>query len=180
MNNRKSILCLFLLFLLSLGSLSVNAQTVSKVFKEQTLKTVLKEIESQTGLSIIYQKNEINENKKVNATFENTPVVEALSSILDKSLEVNLKNKMIVISKKGAIKNNNQIKQKTITGKIADDKGEPVIGASIIIEGTSQGTITNIDGEYTLANVPENSMITISSVGRNSFILIPLLLMIKL
>ena len=53
MNNRKSILCLFLLFLLSLGSLSVNAQTVSKVFKEQTLKTVLKEIESQTGLSII-------------------------------------------------------------------------------------------------------------------------------
>ena len=78
MNNRKSILCLFLLLLLSLGSLSVNAQTVSKVFKEQTLKTVLKEIESQTGLSIIYQKNEINENKKVNVTFENTPVVEAL------------------------------------------------------------------------------------------------------
>lgn len=36
MNNRKSILCLFLLFLLSLGSLSVNAQTVSKVFKEQS------------------------------------------------------------------------------------------------------------------------------------------------
>lgn len=100
MNNRKSILCLFLLLLLSLGSLSVNAQTVSKVFKEQTLKTVLKEIESQTGLSIIYQKNEINENKKVNVTFENTPVVEALSSILDKSLEVNLKNKMIVISLK--------------------------------------------------------------------------------
>ena len=100
MNNRKSILCLFLLFLLSLGSLSVNAQTVSKVFKEQTLKTVLKEIESQTGLSIIYQKDEINENKKINATFENTPVVEALSSILDKSLEVSLRNKMIVISRK--------------------------------------------------------------------------------
>lgn len=64
MNNRKTILCLFLLFLLSFGALSVNAQTVSKVFKEQTLKTVLKEIESQTGLSIIYQKDEINENKK--------------------------------------------------------------------------------------------------------------------
>ena len=57
MNNRKSILCLFLLFLLSLGSLSVNAQTVSKVFKEQTLKTVLKEIESQTGLSISEKRN---------------------------------------------------------------------------------------------------------------------------
>ena len=125
MNNRKSILCLFLLFLLSLGSLSVNAQTVSKVFKEQTLKTVLKEIESQTGLSIIYQKNEINENKKVNATFENTPVVEALSSILDKSLEVNLKNKMIVISLKKLMPGDDKTKVRSINGKILDENGEP-------------------------------------------------------
>lgn len=165
MNNRKSILCLFLLFLLSLGSLSVNAQTVSKVFKEQTLKTVLKEIESQTGLSIIYQKNEINENKKVNATFENTPVVEALSSILDKSLEVNLKNKMIVISKKEQTSSGNSLKKRTITGKVVDDKGESVIGASIAVQGTTLGTITNLDGEYTLANVPENSEVTVSFIG---------------
>ena len=165
MNNRKSILCLFLLFLLSLGSLSVNAQTVSKVFEEQTLKTVLKEIESQTGLSIIYQKDEVNENKKVNATFENTPVVEALSSILDKSLEVNLKNKMIVISKKGTMPGADQTKVRSITGKIIDENGEPVIGASVAIQGTTLGSITNIDGEYTLANVPENAEVTISFIG---------------
>mgnify|MGYP000396955812 FL=1 len=76
------------------------------------MKTVLKEIESQTGLSIIYQKDEINENKKVNATFENTPVVEALSSILDKSLEVNLKNKMIVISLKKLMSGDDKTKVK--------------------------------------------------------------------
>lgn len=165
MNNRKSILCLFLLFLLSLGSLSVNAQTVSKVFKEQTLKTVLKEIESQTGLSIIYQKNEINENKKVNATFENTPVVEALSSILDKSLEVNLKNKMIVISLKKQMPGDDKTKVRSINGKILDENGEPVIGASVAIQGTTLGSITNVDGEYTLANVPENAEVTISFIG---------------
>ena len=170
MNNRKSILCLFLLFLLSLGSLSVNAQTVSKVFKEQTLKTVLKEIESQTGLSIIYQKNEINENKKVNATFENTPVVEALSSILDKSLEVNLRNKMIVISKKEQTSSGDSLKKRTITGKVVDDKGESVIGASIAVQGTTLGTITNLDGEYTLANVPENSEVTVSFIGYKTLI----------
>lgn len=168
MNNRKSILCLFLLFLLSLGSLSVNAQTVSKVFEEQTLKTVLKEIESQTGLSIIYQKDEINENKKVNATFENTPVVEALSSILDKSLEVNLKNKMIVISKKESIKKNNQVKLKTISGTVVDDKGESVIGASVMVKGTSIGTITDLDGHYSLSNVPLNSVVNISYIGYKS------------
>lgn len=164
MNHRKSVPCLFLLFLFSLGALSVDAQTVNKTFKEQTLKSVLQEIESQTGLSIIYRKDEINEDKIVNATFENTPVVEALSSILEEALEVNLQNKMIVISRKEA-KGNNQAGRKTITGKITDDKGEPVIGASIVIKGTSHGTITNVDGEYTLADVPENSTITISFVG---------------
>ena len=170
MNNRKSILCLFLLFLLSLGSLSVNAQTVSKVFKEQTLKTVLKEIESQTGLSIIYQKDEINQNKKINATFENTPVVEALSSILDKSLEVSLRNKMIVISKKEQTSSGDSLKKRTITGKVVDDKGESVIGASIAVQGTTLGTITNLDGEYTLANVPENSEVTVSFIGYKTLI----------
>lgn len=164
MNHRKSVPCLFLLFLFSLGALSVDAQTVNKTFKEQTLKSVLQEIESQTGLSIIYRKDEINEDKIVNATFENTPVVEALSSILGESLEVNLQNKMIVISRK-EVKSNNQAGRKTITGKIIDEKGEPVIGASIVIKGTSHGTITNLDGEYTLADVPENSTITISFVG---------------
>lgn len=164
MNHRKSVPCLFLLFLFSLGALSVDAQTVNKTFKEQTLKSVLQEIESQTGLSIIYRKDEINEDKIVNATFENTPVVEALSSILGESLEVNLQNKMIVISKK-EVKSNDQAGRKTITGKIIDEKGEPVIGASIVIKGTSHGTITNLDGEYTLADVPENSTITISFVG---------------
>lgn len=164
MNHRKSVPCLFLLFLFSLGALSVDAQTVNKTFKEQTLKSVLQEIESQTGLSIIYRKDEINEDKIVNATFENTPVVEALSSILGESLEVNLQNKMIVISRK-EVKSNDQAGRKTITGKIIDEKGEPVIGASIVIKGTSHGTITNLDGEYTLADVPENSTITISFVG---------------
>lgn len=164
MNHRKTVSCLFLLFLFSLGALSVDAQTVNKTFKEQTLKSVLQEIESQTGLSIIYRKDEINEDKIVNATFENTPVVEALSSILGESLEVNLQNKMIVISRK-EVKSNNQAGRKTITGKIIDEKGEPVIGASIVIKGTSHGTITNLDGEYTLADVPENSTITISFVG---------------
>ena len=170
MNNRKSILCLFLLFLLSLGSLSVNVHTVSKVFLEQTLKTVLKEIESQTGLSIIYQKDEINENKKINATFENTPVVEALSSILDKSLEVSLRNKMIVISRKEQTSSGDSLKKRTITGKVVDDKGESVIGASIAVQGTTLGTITNLDGEYTLANVPENSEVTVSFIGYKTLI----------
>lgn len=165
MNNRKTFLCLFLLFLLSMGALPLHAQTVSKIFKEQTLKSVLKEIETQTGLSVIYKTDEVNENKRVTATFENTPVLEALSSLLDKSLEVTLQNKMLVISRKKSDAESHQGGRRTITGTVLDDRGDPIIGATIAVQGTSQGTITNIDGEYTLPDVAENATVTISYIG---------------
>ena len=51
--------------------------------------------------------------------------------------------------------------QKMITGQVVDEQGEAVIGASVMVQGSSLGTITNVDGRYTLANVPENSTITV-------------------
>lgn len=68
---------------------------------------------------------------------------------------MNLKNKMIVISLKKLMPGDDQTKVRSITGKIIDENGEPVIGASVAIQGTTLGAITNIDGEYTLANVPK-------------------------
>ena len=53
---------------------------------------------------------------------------------------------------------------KDIKGVIYDDKGEPVIGASVVVQGTSNGTISDLDGNFTLS-VPEGSVIEISFVG---------------
>lgn len=44
---------------------------------------------------------------------------------------------------------------KKITGTVVDEKGEPIIGASIVVKGKSHGTITDFDGKFTLADVPE-------------------------
>ena len=56
-------------------------------------------------------------------------------------------------------------KTKTITGTIVDSSGESVIGASIVVKGTTNGTITDVDGNYSLSNVPENSTVSISYIG---------------
>lgn len=45
--------------------------------------------------------------------------------------------------------------KRNISGRVVDEKGEPIIGASVMVQGSSLGTITNVDGRYTLANVPE-------------------------
>lgn len=54
---------------------------------------------------------------------------------------------------------------RTITGTIVDDKGETIIGANVMVKGTTNGSITNIDGQFTLNNVPKDATLVISFVG---------------
>lgn len=54
---------------------------------------------------------------------------------------------------------------KTISGTVTDFAGEPVIGASVLVNGTTNGTITDLDGKFTLANVPAKGTITITYIG---------------
>ena len=55
--------------------------------------------------------------------------------------------------------------QKTVSGTVVDANGEGVIGASVIVKGTSTGTVTDFDGNFTIQNVPENATLVISYVG---------------
>ncbi len=163
MRNRTCVLRLFLFILFCYG-VTLQAQTVSKEFREQTLKSVLQEVEHQTGLSVIYKTDEVNEQKKITAVFVDSPLAEVLTEILDPSLEYKLQNKMIVIAKK-ATHTLQSVGNKKISGKVFDDKGEPIIGASILVKGSTNGTITNLDGEFSLDGVSDHSLLTISYIG---------------
>ena len=54
---------------------------------------------------------------------------------------------------------------KTVTGTVIDKTGETVIGASVVVKGTTNGSITDFDGKFTLNNVPNDGTIEISFVG---------------
>ncbi len=163
-NIHRKICRLFMLAVVCLLCGMASAQTVTKEFKAEPLKQVFNEIEQQTGLSINYKIEDVNENQKVTKTFRNTPIAKVLSELLDSNLGFTMQNKMILISKKQT-KQSNLGPHKQVTGKIVDDKGEPIIGANVLVKGTTNGTITDIDGNYTLNNVPGNAIITISYLG---------------
>jgi TonB-linked SusC/RagA family outer membrane protein len=55
--------------------------------------------------------------------------------------------------------------QRTVSGKVTDASGQPLPGVSIVIKGTTQGTVTNADGEYTLPNVSSDAILVFSFVG---------------
>ena len=55
--------------------------------------------------------------------------------------------------------------QKTVTGTVKDATGEPMIGVSVVVDGTSIGSVTDLDGNFTIQKVPENATLKISYVG---------------
>lgn len=55
--------------------------------------------------------------------------------------------------------------QKSVSGTVTDGTGQPLPGVTVVIKGTTQGTVTNVDGEYTIPNIPENATLQFSFVG---------------
>ncbi|MFV0505809.1 MAG: carboxypeptidase-like regulatory domain-containing protein, partial [Bacteroidales bacterium] len=58
-----------------------------------------------------------------------------------------------------------QAQSKTISGKVIDTNGQPIPGATIVIKGTTQGTLTDMDGKFTISNLPPNAVLFFSFVG---------------
>jgi TonB-linked SusC/RagA family outer membrane protein len=61
--------------------------------------------------------------------------------------------------------NSVQVVTKQLTGKVIDSTGESIIGASVVVKGTTNGVITDFDGNFTLKDVPKDGIIVISYVG---------------
>lgn len=168
MRKGNTLIRLFFVAILCLFATSfVGAQTVTKNFKNETLKSVLKEVEHQTGLSVIYETDEVNENERISASFKNTPVSEVMAKILSGGLAYRMQNKMIVIYKKNAAtQQEGRGAAKKVSGTVRDDKGEAVIGASIVVKGASGvGAISDVDGHFTVNMPAGTSTLAISYMG---------------
>ena len=78
-----------------------------------------------------------------------------------------MEGKNIVLTKKSEnTENTDGVQQERVTvkGVVTDSKGEPIIGANILEKGTTNGIITNLDGEFTL-NAPANATLVISYIA---------------
>jgi TonB-linked SusC/RagA family outer membrane protein len=160
---QSKLLRIFLVVALFFGSLGLSAQTVTKTFRNESLKNVLKEVERQTRMSAIYKVDEVNTNKKVTATFRSTPVREVLNQVLGDDLSYEIDSKMITIHKRAVQQKINEPK-KIVKGQVFDETGEPVIGATVRVKGASEAAVTDLDGNFSI-DAPEGSKIEISYMG---------------
>ncbi len=161
-------------FILLVFSMHISAsglsQNVTLAVKNTSVQKVLKQISRQTGVSIIYSESYFDDSDRVTLEVNDMPVKDVLNLCLegnDYSYEV--ENGMVIIRR--VIKDLQPRQQDNlIKGKVTDNDGKPLPGATITIVGTTRGVITDTDGSYSIEAEPRDKLV-FSFVGMESQII---------
>jgi len=135
--------------------------------KNMTLEDFFRKIEDQSEFRFFYS-GRIDIEKSISGVFENKSIKEVLDVVLKKAdIKYELKGRQIILSPSGLSVSSDQ-QQKSISGKVTDTTGSPLPGVSVVIVGTTNGTITDSNGNYSLSAVPTGAKLQFSFVGMNS------------
>lgn len=139
------LLCMFLISppASAQGDVRINLQK-----KDITVVSALKEVERQSGLSVGYNDSALESSPAITLNLTDARLPEALNAILGGTgFTYEIKDRYIKIVPKPQ---DNRPRSRTITGRVLDERQEPLIGASVTVEGTDVGAITDIDGRFSI------------------------------
>lgn len=174
-NLRKIKLTAFLLFFATVGGFAVGsyaqATKLTIVMENVTVQEVLAEIEDQSEFRFFFS-GDIDVNRKVSIKAKEKPVFDILDELFKGTgVRFEVKEKQIALIDKSrslATSAEQQLdqQQRTISGQVTEENGQPLPGVTIMIKGTNQGTVTDAGGNYTLSNVPNNAILVFSFIGK--------------
>lgn len=147
--NAMKLTFLFLVISLLSFTATASAQRVSITLENAKVEKVLAAITDQTGFNVAYSKQVVDVDRRVSLNFTNAELTQVLDKLTEGTLlgyEVN--GGKIYLFNRIENKPINQ-QSKKITGQVTDQNGEPIIGANVIVKGSTTGTITDLDGNYT-------------------------------
>ena len=145
-------------------ALNVNSQSlrVNIHANQKQAKEVIKQIEEQTDYLFVYNHDKVNLNNTVTIQANNETVAEVLNQMFaGTDIIYAMQGNNILLMQKDAVV---QQSGKVVTGTIVDPSGMPVIGANVMVKGTTNGTITDMDGKFSL-EVEEGATLQISYIG---------------
>ena len=144
-------------FFQSYASMHGQINKVTLKMEHASVKKIFNSIENKTGYRFLYNIDNVDVNRKTSVFALDKPIKEVLKTIFkDSNIEFVFLDKQIIVkkvvkaNKNKAITSNTKNIQKTIEGKVLDQFGEPVYGASIIIKGTVKGVSTGFDGSFSI------------------------------
>ena len=145
----KVLIFIFLIFLLPATGLFSQEVTLNLEFKNSPIRDLLIEIEEQTDYFFMYNGKVVDVNQKVSLNIQNSPLDNVLQQLFqDTDILYEIVGTQIVL------KNKLLQQERTVTGTITDEEGSAIIGATIVLKETSKGTITDVNGNFSL-EIPE-------------------------
>ena len=163
---------LFMLFVCIFQLMATNTEAQNAIMKLETnvisIGQLINQIEKQTDYLVVFRNREVDTERTIKVQNKSGKVISYLKDAFEGTdISYEFTNKYILLSKNShsdAVNNSLQSNKK-ITGSVKDNNGEPVIGANVSIKGTTNGTITDVDGNFSLENISDNDIIVISYIG---------------
>ena len=164
-------LTLFLMvgFLLTASASSYSQNTRLNIkLKDGTVTELMKYVENNSEFVFLYKNEDLDLEKKVTVELENATIQQVLDAgFAGQNVGYDVYDRQIVIHKADKLRLPAQLaqQQRTVTGVVTDQSGQPLPGVTVVVKGTTQGTVTNADGDYTITNIPDDATLVFSFVG---------------
>jgi TonB-linked SusC/RagA family outer membrane protein len=164
-------LTVFLLLFSVISVFASKSYSQTKVLnldmKNSTVKEVLRNIEKQSEFVFMYSEKLIDVNREVSVNVKNKKISEVLDELFaGTDVSYKVKNRFVLLTTPEVTGSDLLAQQqKSVSGKVTDSGGQPLPGVTVVVKGTTQGTVTNADGEYSLTNIPEEATLVFSFVG---------------
>lgn len=131
------------------------------------VEEVIDEIEKKSEFVFLYNKNVVDVERRVNIMMEQKTVSEILDQIFENTdISYVVRDRQILLINNRLIFENGMTQQpRSVSGKVTDTSGIPLPGVTVVEKGTTRGTVTDADGEYTLTNISSDAMLVFSFVG---------------
>lgn len=166
---RINFIAFFVLLTISNLFATVSAQDITITVKNAPIKAVFNEIKKQSGYQFFYNNSDIIGAKPVTANLKKANIKVVLDYCLkEQPFSYEIVDQTIVIKRKssGVIdKITSFLKNLRITGKVLDEDGQALSGATVSVKGTDQLTVTNQQGNFNLENVTEGTLLLVSFMG---------------
>lgn len=164
MNVRKQIIILIIILLCAPIYAQNKEKLITLKFTNIPLSEAMLQVEKVSGYTFFYESQQINVNQKVSLNVKNETINKTLSVLLkgmNVTFEIDATHIILSTKKK---EKQMLLQTQSIMGTVVDENGEPIIGANVMLIGTTQGAITDIDGKY-IINAPIGSNLKISYIG---------------
>lgn len=153
----------------SMYAITVNSQNVKVTIdcEDSSIRSIISEIESQTEFLFIVD-SDVDTRKEVTVRVKDKPLSEVLED-LSKQMNIQYKvsQKHIILSKNVVSpihSTSSKIDSSCVIGTIKDELGDPLIGVNVLVKNTSQGTVTDISGNFEIS-AKVGDVLVISYIG---------------